>query len=82
MLRRVPNQRPKTRWWTGLLSAIVVGALVGIYGLVCWIISGFSNWDAVVAVLLGAMIFFGFRKVKSLQKDYGGDGKADNEDTP
>ena len=67
---------------TVLNLCIIIGAIVGIIGLVCWIISGFSNWDAVVAVLLGAMIFFGFRKVKSLQKDFGGDGKAEDENTP
>lgn len=70
MLRRIPNKRPKTIWWTGLLSAIVVGALVGIYGLVCWIISGFTNTAALICMVAGIVIFFGFRWVKSLDREY------------
>ena len=70
MIRRVPNKRPKTIWWTGLLSAIVIGALVGIYGLIRWIISGFADTSALICFLAGAVIFFGFRYVKSLDKEY------------
>ena len=70
MIRRVPNRRPKALWWTALLSVMVIGGLVGIYGLIRWIISGFASTDALICALAGAAIFFGFRYVKSLDKEY------------
>ena len=70
MKGRFPNIRPKRYWWTGMLSVIVLGALVGIYGLVRWIASGFANVDALICAAAGAVIFFGFRWVKSLDAEY------------
>ena len=49
---------------------IIIGTIVGVTGLIFWIISGFSNWDALLVTALGAMIFFGFRYVKQLQSEY------------
>lgn len=55
---------------TFLNISIIVGAIVGAVGLVLWVVSGFSNWDALLCAALGAAIFFGFRKIKSLKADY------------
>ena len=58
---------------TVLNLSIIIGAIVGGIGLILWVISGLSNWNALLVTVLGAAIFFGFRYVKSLQKDYAED---------
>ncbi|MBR6704571.1 MAG: hypothetical protein IKI82_04000 [Lachnospiraceae bacterium] len=70
MIRRVPNKRPKYIWWTGLLSVMVVGALVAVYGITRWIVSGFKSTNALICAAAGIVIFFVFRWVKSLDKEY------------
>ena len=55
----------------------IVGAIVGVVGLVLWICSAFANWDAFLVTALGAAIFFGFRKVKSIQADHEKTGPDD-----
>ncbi len=49
---------------------IIVGVIVGGIGSVWWIASGFSNLRALLCAVLGAAIFFGFRKVETLGNDY------------
>ena len=55
---------------TFLNLSIIIGAIVGGIGIVLWVISGLTNWEALLVAALGAAIFFGFLYVKSLQKDY------------
>ena len=52
------------------LNICIIGTIVGVVGLILWIISGFSNWDALLVTALGTMILFGFRYVKRLQSEY------------
>lgn len=63
---------------TILNICIIVGAIVGLVGLVLWIVGGFSNWEALLVAALGAAIFFGFRKVKALKADYDPDEPEEN----
>ena len=54
---------------TFLNICIIIGAIVGVVGLAFWVYSKFTNWEALLVAVLGAAIFFGFRKVKSIQAD-------------
>ena len=55
---------------TFLNICIIIGAIVGLVGLYCLIFTDLSKLDAVIVTVLGAAIFFGFRKIKSLKADY------------
>ena len=49
---------------------MVIGVLLGIYGLIRWIASGFTSTSALICTIAGIVIFFAFRYVKSLDKEY------------
>ena len=55
---------------TVLNLCIIIGAIVGILGIVflCW--KGISDTDSWICTVLGAAIFFGFLKVKSIQAEH------------
>ena len=55
---------------TILNICIIIGAIVAVVGLFCLIFTDYSKIDALIVTCLGAAIFFGFRKVKSIQADY------------
>ena len=55
---------------TFLNICIIIGAIVGLIGLYCLIFTDLSKLDAAIVTVLGAAIFFGFRKIKSLKADY------------
>ena len=68
---KISPMTPRYLRETFLNICIIIGVIVGVVGLILWIISGLSNWDALLVTALGAMIFFGFRYVKRLQSEYG-----------
>ena len=70
MRGRFPNIRPKRYWWTALLSAITIGGIIALLGLIFWIKSGFTSIDALICIVAGLVVFFGFLYVKSLDKEY------------
>lgn len=51
---------------------LIIGVIVAAVGLYCLIFTNLSKLDAALVTALGAAIFFGFRKVKSLRSDYEG----------
>ena len=65
---------------TILNICIITGAIVALVGLVCLIFTDLSKIDSLIVTLLGAAIFFGFRKVKSIQSDYEDVGEKDDPD--
>lgn len=64
---------------TFLNLCIIIGAILLGVGLFCLLFTELSKKEAALIVVLGAAIFFGFRKVKSLQSDY---SESDGEDGP
>ena len=67
---------------TVLNLCIIIGAIVGGVGIVCLCLKGFSKTDALLVTALGAAVFFGFLKVKSIVGDHEGTRKKkDSEDS-
>lgn len=67
---------------TVLNLCIIIGAIVGGVGLLCLCLEGFNKTDALLVTALGAAVFFGFLKVKSIVKDHEGTRKQkDSEDS-
>ena len=74
------NIGPMTPRWlneTMLNICIIIGAIVGIIGIFCLMFTGLSKSDAALVAVLGAVVFFGFRRVKGIQSDYEMDGTGD-----
>ena len=55
---------------TVLNLCIIIGAIVGILGIVflCW--KGISDVESWICLVLGAAIFFGFLKVRAIQSEH------------
>ena len=51
-------------------GGIIIGAAVTILGIVflCW--KGISDKDSWICTILGAAVFFGFLKVRSIQSEH------------
>ena len=68
---------------TILNICIIIGAIVAIVGVVCLIFTDLSKIDAAIVTVLGAAIFFGFRKVKSINADHDmSDAEEDSDGAP
>ena len=63
---------------TVLTLCIIIGAIVCAAGIVCLFIPGFSKVSFAVIAVLGAGIFFGFLKIRSLCSDYEDGGNDDD----
>ncbi|MBO4888655.1 MAG: hypothetical protein J5589_10135 [Firmicutes bacterium] len=62
---------------TILNLCIIIGAIVAIIGIIFLFWKGFSDRDALICTALGALIFFGFRKVRSIQAEHEEDSPKD-----
>ena len=67
---RMTSTTPRYMRETELNICIVIGAIGGIIGLVFLFIKGFADKDAWICFVLGAAVFFGFLKVKSIQAEH------------
>ena len=67
---KISPMTPRFLQETILNICCIVGILVGAAGIYCFFFTELSKGESLLVTALGAGIFFGFRKVKSLKADY------------
>ena len=80
---KISPMTPRFLQETILNISIIIGVIVAGVGLYCLIFTELSKLESALIVVIGAAIFFGFRKVKSLKADYEeGDAEDDSKGAP